>query len=62
MSNISAGPVSMQLPSLRLLLAATCKATTNEPNHKDHEAHKGRTKTFVGTFDPLSILYPVTIP
>jgi hypothetical protein len=29
MSNISAGPVSIQRPSLRLLLAAICKATTN---------------------------------
>jgi len=46
MSNISAGQVSMQLPSLRLLLAAICKATTNEPNHRAHRVHRGRTETF----------------
>jgi hypothetical protein len=33
------------------------QATTNESNHKDHEAHRGRTETSrrdtLGTFDPL---------
>jgi hypothetical protein len=35
MSNISAGTVSILALRLRLLLAAICKATTNESNHKE---------------------------
>jgi len=45
MSNISAGQVSMLALRLRLLLAAICKATTNEPNHRAHRVHRGRTET-----------------
>jgi len=65
-SYISVGPVYMQRPSLWLLLAAICKGTTNELNHKDHEAHKERTKAFCqdycgGLLTHYPILNPVTI-
>jgi len=56
MSIISAWQASMIAFRLWLLLAVICWATTNELNHKDHDAHRGRTKTFVGTFDPLPII------
>jgi hypothetical protein len=36
-----------------VIISCYLQATTNEPNHKDHEAHKGRTKTFMRTFGPL---------
>jgi len=43
--DISAGSVYMLALGLRLLLAAICKATTNEPNHRDHRAYRRRTET-----------------
>ena len=65
MSNISAGQVSMIAFRIRLLLAAICKATTNESNHRAHRVHRGRTETsypeYCGTFDSSPILNHVTI-
>jgi len=33
-------------PPSTVTISCYLQATTNESNHKDHEAHKGRTKTF----------------